>query len=65
MSFLSASVAWTVAILGFSFTTEASFAKTRVEKVYLWYVTSGRMAQKRYVLRVEEGNGKRETIRAL
>lgn len=36
MSFLSAGVACTVAILGLSFTTEAFFAKPSVEKVYLW-----------------------------
>lgn len=47
ISFFSAAVAITVAILGFNLITEAFFANPRVENVYLWYVTSGRMAQKR------------------
>mmetsp|Transcript_30019 Transcript_30019/g.95929 ORF Transcript_30019/g.95929 Transcript_30019/m.95929 type:complete len:210 (+) Transcript_30019:1931-2560(+) len=45
----SAGEAATVAFFGCSLMTEAFLAKPSVEKVYLWYVTSGRMAQKRYV----------------
>ena len=47
INFLSPADAATVAFFGASLTTDAFLAKPRVAKVYLRYVTSGRIAQKR------------------
>lgn len=47
MSLRSAGELAATAFFGWSFTTEAFFAKLQVENVYAWYFTSGRMAQNR------------------